>query len=145
MSDTIVVMRKGEIQQIGAPIDIYNEPRNAFVADFIGESNILPGTMVEDYFVNFAGKDFNCVDTGFGENAPVDVVIRPEDIKLIAPSEGTLTGTVQSVVFMGVHYEMQVDTGEFTFLVHSTARAEEGSRVGLSFFPDDIHIMRKEA
>ena len=144
MSDTIVVMRKGVIQQIGTPVDIYNEPKNAFVADFIGESNILPGVMIEDYFVSFLGKNFNCVDKGFAPSEPVDVVIRPEDIKLIAPEDGTLSGVVKSVVFMGVHYEMQVQVGDDTFLVHSTTRAEEGSEVGLSFFPDDIHIMRKD-
>ncbi len=144
MSDTIVVMRKGVIQQIGTPIDIYNEPKNAYVADFIGESNILPGVMVEDYFVEFSGKGFNCVDKGFTPNEAVDVVIRPEDIKIVPPSDGTLSGVVSSVVFMGVHYEMQIDTGEHTFLVHSTSKAEEGVHVGLSFFPDDIHIMRKD-
>ncbi|MGI6152042.1 MAG: spermidine/putrescine ABC transporter ATP-binding protein [Christensenellales bacterium] len=144
MSDTIVVMRKGVIQQIGTPTDIYNEPKNAFVADFIGESNILPGVMVEDYFVEFAGKGFNCVDKGFDPNEAVDVVIRPEDIKLVPPDDGTLNGVVRSLVFMGVHYEMQIDTGEHTFLVHSTGKAEEGTHVGLSFFPDDIHIMRKD-
>ncbi len=144
MSDTIVVMRKGLIQQIGTPIDIYNEPKNAFVADFIGESNILPGVMAEDYFVEFAGMGFNCVDKGFDPDEAVDVVIRPEDIKIVPPDDGTLSGVVRSVVFMGVHYEMQIDTGEHTFLVHSTGKAEEGAHVGLSFFPDDIHIMRKD-
>ena len=144
MSDTIVVMRKGVIQQIGTPVDIYNEPKNAFVADFIGESNILPGVMLEDYFVQFLGVNFSCVDKGFAPNEPVDVVIRPEDIKLIAPQDGTLCGTVRSVVFMGVHYEMQVEVQDTTFLVHSTTKAEEGTKVGLSFFPDDIHIMRKD-
>ncbi len=144
MSDTIVVMRKGLIQQIGTPIDVYNEPKNAFVADFIGESNILPGVMAEDYFVEFAGMGFNCVDKGFDPNEAVDVVIRPEDIKIVPPDDGTLSGAVRSVVFMGVHYEMQIDTGEHTFLVHSTGKAEEGAHVGLSFFPDDIHIMRKD-
>jgi len=144
MSDTIVVMRKGVIQQIGTPTDIYNEPQNAFVADFIGESNILPGVMAEDYFVEFCGKGFNCVDKGFEPNEDVDVVIRPEDIKLVLPGDGTLCGTVESVVFMGVHYEMRINTGEHTFLVHSTSKADEGSEVGLSFFPDDIHIMRKD-
>ena len=144
MSDTIVVMRKGVIQQIGTPVDIYNEPKNAFVADFIGESNILPGVMLEDYFVQFLGVNFSCVDKGFAPNEPVDVVIRPEDIKLIAPQDGTLCGTVKSVVFMGVHYEMQVEVQDTTFLIHSTTKAEEGTKVGLSFFPDDIHIMRKD-
>ena len=144
MSDTIVVMRKGVIQQIGTPIDIYNEPQNAFVADFIGESNILPGVMTEDYFVEFLGKGFNCVDKGFEKNEPVDVVIRPEDIKLISPEEGTLSGIVKSTVFMGVHYEMQIEAAGFTFLVHSTSMEDEGAHVGLSFFPDDIHIMRKD-
>jgi spermidine/putrescine transport system ATP-binding protein len=143
MSDIIVVMRSGHIQQIGTPIDIYNEPKNAYVADFIGESNIIDGTMVEDYRVIFGGREFKCVDSGFGSNVPVDVVVRPEDIKLTDPHSGMLSGTVDSVLFMGVHYEITVVSDNFTWLVHSTAKAEVGGKVGLDIYPDDIHIMKK--
>lgn len=145
MSDTIVVMRDGAIQQIGSPTDIYNEPKNAFVADFIGESNILDGIMIDDLCVNFGGRDYNCVDKGFGRNVPIDVVIRPEDIKLVEAEDGMINGKVLSVLFMGVHYEMRIQVGGDIFLVHSTARAEEGASVGLIMLPDDIHIMRKSA
>ena len=142
MSDTIVVMKDGLIQQIGTPTDIYNEPKNAFVADFIGESNILSGTMIRDEKVRFEGREFDCVDKDFGENAPVDVVIRPEDIRLSAPDQGQLRGVVQSVVFKGVHYEMRIRTEGFTWTVHSTACQQVGDCVGLSVIPFDIHIMK---
>ena len=142
MSDTIVVMKDGEIQQIGDPKSIYDEPANAFVADFIGESNILRGTMVKDELVAFAGHEFPCVDFGFGENAPVDVVVRPEDIMLVGEDVGQLVGTIRSVLFKGVHYEMMIDAGEHTFKVHSTSMQPQGSRVGLSIVPFNIHIMK---
>ena len=142
MSDTIVVMRDGKILQIGDPKRIYDEPANAFVADFIGESNILKGTMIKDELVHFAGHDFVCVDSGFGENAPVDVVIRPEDIMIVGEDIGQLTGVVQSVLFKGVHYEMMVSTGETTFKVHSTTMQPQGSTVGINIVPFNIHIMK---
>ncbi len=144
MSDTVVVMRSGEIQQIGTPIDIYNEPINAFVADFIGESNIIDGVMKKDYLVNFAGRDFDCVDFGFNKNENVDVVIRPEDIKVSEPKNGQLAGVVESVIFKGVHYEIVVnDKNGFAWKIHSTLYEEPGREVGLSVIPDDIHIMHK--
>lgn len=143
MSDTVVVMNKGDIQQIGTPVDIYNEPINAFVADFIGESNILDGIMHRDFLVEICGREFECVDKGFGENTPVDVVIRPEDIKLIDVNDAKITGVVESVTFKGVHYEMVIEAYDFSWLVHSTKAAELGSAVGISFDPYDIHIMRK--
>ena len=142
MSDTIVVMRDGNILQIGDPKRIYDEPANAFVADFIGESNILKGTMLRDELVEFAGGRFPCVDFGFGENAPVDVVIRPEDIMLVGEDVGQLVGTIQSVLFKGVHYEMMIDCGEYTFKVHSTSMQPQGSRVGLNVVPFNMHIMK---
>lgn len=145
MSDTVVVMRDGKILQIGDPKRIYDEPVNAFVADFIGESNILKGTMIRDELVSFAGADFPCVDYGFGENAPVDVVVRPEDVMLVGEDAGMLTGTVQSVLFKGVHYEMMIDTGAFTFKVHSTTMQPQNSRVGISIVPFNIHIMKPMA
>ena len=143
MSDRIVVMNKGYIQQIGTPEDIYNEPQNAFVADFIGDSNILSATMIRDREVNIQGQRFECVDVGFGENNPVDVVIRPEDMILVAPEEGTLRGTVTSLIFKGVHYEMEVDALGFSWLVHSTKMAPVGSEVGLFVDPFNIQIMKK--
>ena len=142
MSDTIVVMRDGHILQIGDPKHIYDEPANAFVADFIGESNIFRGTMVRDELVAFAGREFPCVDFGFGENVPVDVVVRPEDITVVGEDVGQLVGTIRSVLFKGVHYEMIIDCGETTFKVHSTTMQPQGSRVGLSIVPFNIHIMR---
>ena len=142
MSDTVVVMRDGRIQQIGDPKRIYDEPVNAFVADFIGESNILPGTMLRDELVSFAGHDFPCVDFGFGDNAPVDVVVRPEDIMIVGEDVGQLVGTIRSVLFKGVHYEMMIDTGDYTFKVHSTSMQPQGSRVGLNIVPFNIHIMK---
>ena len=143
MSDTVVVMNKGDIQQIGSPVDIYNEPINAFVADFIGESNILDGIMKKDLLVEIFGSEFECVDSGFGENTPVDVVIRPEDIKIVDAENAKIAGIVESVTFKGVHYEMVIDAYDFSWLVHSTKAAEVGSTVGISFDPYDIHIMRK--
>lgn len=145
MSDTVVVMDKGEIQQIGSPIDIYNEPKNAFVADFIGESNIIDGVMLEDRKVEFCGREFECVDSGFGTNTPVDVVIRPEDLRLVYAGDGLLQGVVESIVFKGVHYEMMVRTEHFTFTVHSTMAEPVGKTVGLTVIPFDIHIMHKSA
>lgn len=143
MSDTVVVMDKGEIQQIGSPQDIYNEPKNAFVADFIGESNILDGVMHEDYLVEFAGKKFRCVDKGFANDEPVDVVIRPEDIDVVEPGASPLSGVVTSVTFKGVHYEIIVDVKGFKWMIQSTDFQEEGNRIGLLLQPDDIHIMKK--
>ena len=146
MSDTVIVMRAGEIQQIGTPIDIYNEPINAFVADFIGESNILDGVMIKDYVAEFAGRRFECEDFNFGENEPVDVVIRPEDIKVSKPEDGQVTGTVESVIFKGVHYEIVVaDKLGYRWKIHSTLYEEPGREVGLSVIPYDIHIMHKMA
>ena len=142
MSDTVVVMRDGHILQIGDPKRIYDEPANAFVADFSGESNILRGTMVRDELVHFSGYDFPCVDSGFGENAPVDVVVRPEDIMLVGEDIGQISGVVKSVLFKGVHYEMMIDVGETTFKVHSTVMQPQGSRVGVSIVPYNIHIMK---
>jgi len=142
MSDTVVVMNEGRILQIGDPKRIYDEPANAFVADFIGESNILRGTMVRDELVHFSGNDFPCVDSGFGEDVPVDVVIRPEDIMIVGEDIGQIPGVVKSVLFKGVHYEMMVDAGETTFKVHSTVMQPQGSRVGLNIVPYNIHIMK---
>lgn len=143
MSDSIVVMNNGHIQQIGSPTDIYNEPVNAFVADFIGESNIVNGSMPLDCVVEFAGKRFQCVDKGFSPNETVDVVIRPEDVKIIPAEKAQLTGIVESVVFKGVHYEMCVDGVDHKWIIHSTKACPAGSMVGMTFDPDDIHIMKK--
>ncbi len=143
MSDTIVVMNKGKIQQIGTPTDIYNEPKNAFVANFIGESNIVPGIMHHDKLVSFCGRAFDCMDGGFAPEEPVDVVVRPEDFEVVSPEQGQLVGTVKSVLFMGVHYEIMVETEHFTWTVHSINHADVGDRVGLFLTPDDIHIMHK--
>jgi len=143
MSDTIVVMDKGRIQQIGTPEDIYNEPKNAFVADFIGESNILDGVMIQDLCVEFFGRRFTCVDKGFAPNEPVDVVIRPEDIDIVPPAEGHLTGTVTSVIFKGVHYDIIVDFKGFKWLIQTTDYHPEGARIGIRLNPEDIHIMKK--
>lgn len=142
MSDTIIVMKQGRIQQIGTPTDIYNEPRNAFVADFIGESNIIPGKMTEDFKVDFCGYSFVCVDPRFQED-DVDVVIRPEDIQIVSAEGKALRGKVSSLVFKGVHYEMTVDTDNFSFMVHSTDPVTPGNTVGLHFDPDEIHVMAK--
>ncbi len=143
MSDTIVIMNGGRIQQIGDGKSIYDEPKNAFVANFIGDSNILPGVMHKDFEVETAGHVFECVDEGFNENEEVDVLVRPEDIMLIGSDVGMLVGEVKSVLFKGVHYEMKVDTGEFVWKVHSTTMYPAGSRVGLSIVPSNIHIMRR--
>ena len=143
MSDTIVVMNQGYIQQIGTPEDIYNEPQNAFVADFIGDSNILPGIMIRDELVEILGARFDCVDKGFGENNPVDVVIRPEDIDLLGVGEGTIDGVVTDTIFKGVHYEMCVVARGFEFIVHSTDYYPVDSKVGISVHPFDIQIMHK--
>ena len=143
MSDTVVVMNNGEIQQIGSPEDIYNEPKNAFVADFIGESNIIDGIMIRDELVNFCGVNFPCVDKGFGENTPIDVVIRPEDVIVSGEENGQVCGVVESVTFKGVHYEIVVDIGSEKWLIHTTKFQEVGKRVGLSVDPFDIHIMNK--
>ena len=145
MSDRIVVMNHGVIQQVGSPTDIYNEPENAFVADFIGESNIIDGVMLEDRRVSFCGREFECVDSGFGTNTPVGVVIRPEDLRLVYAGDGLLQGVVESIVFKGVHYEMMVRTEHFTFTVHSTMAEPVGKTVGLTVIPFDIHIMHKSA
>ena len=143
MSDTIVVMNQGYIQQIGTPEDIYNEPQNAFVADFIGDSNILDGIMIEDRLVEILGAKFECVDVGFGKNTPVDVVIRPEDIDLVKPEEGTIRGRVTHLIFKGVHYEMEVTVNGFELLVHSTDLFPVGQEVGIHVDPFDIQIMNK--
>ncbi len=144
MSDTIIVMKDSRIQQIGTPEDIYNEPKNAFVADFIGESIIVDGIMHEDYAVEFAGRKIKCVDKGFKEKEKVDVVIRPEDVKVVSPEEGMLAGIVQSVIFKGVHYEMVVKTDNHLFKIHSTQMVPVGENTGLRIEPNDIHIMKKE-
>ena len=146
LSDTVVVMNEGVIQQIGTPTDIYNEPCNAFVADFIGESNILNATMIRDGLVEFMGKEFECVDTGFGENVPVDVVVRPEDVYIIRNAEAAMFhGTVRSCIFKGVHYEMFVDTPDgYEIQIQDYNSFEPGTEVGMMIKPADIHVMRKE-
>lgn len=141
MSDTVVVMNNGEIQQIGTPMDIYNEPENRFVASFIGESNIIEGVMIKDYLVEFDGVQFVCVDRGFEDNEPVEVVLRPEDLDIVEPEKARITGTVKSVVFKGVHYEITVETDIRTYMIHTTDYAEPGRHVGLAFGPEDIHVM----
>ena len=142
MSDIIVVMKDGFIQQIGTPKDIYDEPKSAFVANFIGQSNIVRGLMVHDELVHFCGADFPCVDKGFGRNTPVDVLIRPEDLMIVPEGQGRLTGIVRSVLFKGVHYEMIIDAAEMRFKVHSTVMQPEGSTVELDVIPFNIHIMK---
>ena len=143
MSDTIVVMDKGCIQQIGTPEDIYNEPKNAFVADFIGESNIIDGVMVRDKLVKMYGREFPCLDGGFAENEPVDVVIRPEDIDIVPVEQGQLTGTVTSVTFKGMQYDIIVDFRGFKWLIQTTDHSPVGARIGIKIDPDGIHIMKK--
>ncbi|MBO5128694.1 MAG: ABC transporter ATP-binding protein [Clostridia bacterium] len=143
MSDTVVVMNEGKIQQIGSPIDIYNEPENAFVADFIGESNILDGVMKADYRASFSGKTFDCLDSGFAPNEPVDVVVRPEDVDIVTPDKGMLQGIVTSVTFLGVHFEIIVDIGGFKWMIQTTDEHHEGDEVGLFIEPDAIHVMKK--
>lgn len=143
MSDTIAVMDKGKIQQIGSPVDIYNEPKNAFVAKFIGESNIIDGIMHEDFVVEFGDTIFPCVDKGFNKIEKVDVVIRPEDVEIFPVEEGKLQGIVKSVTFKGVHYEMIVEVDGFNWIVHSTIMKEVGTEVGINILPENIHIMKK--
>lgn len=143
MSDTIIIMNQGTIQQIGTPIDIYNEPMNSFVADFIGESNIFDGRMIEDYKLYLFGKEVQCVDKGFKENEEVDVVIRPEDVDLVKENMGFFNGIVKSIVFKGVHYEIMIESNGCEWMVHSTDSAIVGSVVGISIEPEDIHIMEK--
>ena len=143
MSDTVVVMSEGKIQQIGTPLDIYNEPQNAFVADFIGESNIVDGIMRQDFRVTFSGHTFTCVDKGFAKNENVDVVIRPEDVDIVPIEKGMLRGTVTSVTFMGVHYEIIIDINGFKWMIQTTDYVDEGAEVGLYIEPDAIHIMKK--
>jgi len=143
MSDTIAVMNEGRILQIGKPEDIYNEPKNAFVARFIGESNIMDGIMRGDYRVDFAWASLDCVDKGFADNEPVDIVIRPEDVVITAPEAAQIRGIVSSVIFKGVHYEMRVQTYDFTWKVHSTVQSRVGESVGLTIAPELIHVMKK--
>jgi len=143
MSDTVVVMDKGHIQQIGRPEDIYNEPKNAFVADFIGESNILDGVMIEDYVVEFFGRNFKCLDKGFAPKEPVDVVIRPEDIDFVEADQAHLFGTVTSVTFKGMQYDIIVDFKGFKWLIQTTDHQPVGKRVGIRLNPEDIHVMKK--
>lgn len=143
MSDTVVVMSGGKIQQIGSPQDIYNEPKNAFVARFIGDSNIVDGVMLKDFLVNFGGHDFTCVDRGFKVNEPVQVVIRPEDVQIVPPSVGMLTGFVREVIFKGVHFEMHVDVEGYEWIIHSTQASQPGELIGMNIGPDEIHIMKR--
>ena len=143
MSDRVVVMNKGKIQQIGTPQDIYNEPENAFVADFIGESNILDGVMRDDFAAEFSGHVFECLDKGFSKDESVDVVVRPEDVDIVSSDKGMLTGTVTSVDFLGVHYEIIVDIGGFKWMIQTTDECSVGDDVGLYIEPDAIHIMKK--
>ena len=143
MSDTVVVMNKGKIQQIGSPIDIYNEPKNAFVADFIGESNIIDGVMKADYRVTFARHTFDCLDKGFADGEEVDVVVRPEDVDIVPVERGMVTGIVTSVTFRGVHFEIIVDVDGFKWMIQTTDEHREGERVGIFVEPDAIHIMKK--
>ena len=144
MSDTVVVMNEGNIQQIGSPEDIYNEPKNAFVADFIGASNILEGIMIRDFLVEFAGKEFSCVDKGFKPNTPVQVVVHPEDVKVVPMVQGQITGLVKEVIFKGVHFEMHVDVEGREWLIHSTQASQPGELIGMRIGPDEIHIMERQ-
>ena len=143
MSDTVVVMSEGRIQQIGTPVDIYNEPKNAFVADFIGESNILDGLMLADRLVAFSGQRFNCVDSGFDKREPVDVVIRPEDVDIVPEEKGMLKGIVTSVTFLGVHYEIIVDIDGFKWMIQTTDFVDVDEHIGIYLEPDAIHVMHK--
>ena len=143
MSDTVVVMSEGKIQQIGTPVDIYNEPQNAFVADFIGESNIVDGIMLDDRKVAFSGHVFNCVDFGFEKKEPVDVVVRPEDVDIVSEDNGMLKGVVTSVTFLGVHYEIIVDINGFKWMIQTTDFVDVDEPIGLYIEPDAIHIMKK--
>ena len=141
MSDTVVVMNNGEIQQIGSPTDIYNEPENRFVAGFIGESNIIEGIMIRDFLVEFDGFRFECVDKGFEDNEAIEVVLRPEDLDIVEPDQAKIRGTVRNITFKGVHYEILIETELRTYMVHTTDYAEVGREVGLKFGPEDIHVM----
>ena len=141
MSDTVVVMNNGEIQQIGSPTDIYNEPENRFVAGFIGESNIIEGTMIKDFLVEFDGFQFECVDKGFEDNEAIEVVLRPEDLDIVEPDQAKIKGTVRNITFKGVHYEILIETELRTYMVHTTDYAAVGREVGLKFGPEDIHVM----
>ena len=143
MSDTVVVMNKGHIQQIGTPEDIYDEPKNAFVAEFIGESNIVDGVMRRDFMVEFAGASFSCVDKGFAVNEIVQVVVRPEDIQVVPAIQGTLTGVVKDVIFKGVHFEMRVEQAGYEWIIHSTQASQPGELIGMNIGPEEIHIMRR--
>ena len=143
MSDTVVVMDKGRIQQIGTPEDIYNEPKNAFVADFIGDSNIVDGVMHKDFLVSFSGVDFPCVDRGFAREQSVQVVVRPEDIEVVSPVEGQLVGVVNDVIFKGVHFEMHVECEGREWLIHSTRACTPGETIGMRIGPNEIHIMAR--
>lgn len=143
MSDTVVVMNDGDIQQIGTPEDIYNEPKNAFVADFIGDSNILDGIMRRDFVVEFAGQEFTCVDKGFDREELINVVVRPEDVQIVPAIQGQINGIVKSVVFKGVHFEMTVEQAGYEWKIHSTQSQEVGSLVGMNIGPEEIHIMRR--
>ncbi len=143
MSDTVVVMNGGDIQQIGTPVDIYNEPKNAFVADFIGESNILSGVMERDFCVEFSGQQFACVDKGFAPRELVDVVVRPEDVQVVPAIQGQLSGVVKSVIFKGVHYEIIVEQAGFEWKIHSTQSQQPGEFIGMNIGPDEIHIMHR--
>lgn len=143
MSDTIVVMNEGSIQQIGTPIDIYNEPENRFVAQFIGESNIVEGVFVKDFLVEFDGQQFVCVDKGFDEGQEVDIVLRPEDLDIVEVDKGKIEGVVTSVIFKGVHYEIMVQTKSRDYKIHTTDISEVGKKVNLDFWPEDIHVMDK--
>ena len=143
MSDTIVVMNEGQIQQIGSPTDIYNEPENRFVAQFIGDSNIIEGTFVKDYLVSFENQEFECVDKGFDEGQEVDIVLRPEDLDIVDVGKGKIEGVVRSIVFKGVHYEIIVETKDRNYMVHTTDISEVGKKVNLDFWPEDIHVMEK--
>ena len=141
MSDTIVVMNDGNIQQIGTPTDIYNEPENRFVAQFIGESNIVEGKFIKDFLVEFDHQQFVCVDKGFDEGQDVDIVLRPEDLDIVEEGQGKIAGVVSSIVFKGVHYEIMVETEERMYKVHTTDMSEVGKKVNLDFWPEDIHVM----
>ena len=143
MSDTVVVMNDGRIQQIGSPIDIYNEPQNAFVADFIGESNILDGVMLDDFKAKFSGAVFQCLDKGFAVNESVDIVVRPEDVDVVPIEEGTISGVITSNTFKGVHFEMIVDIDNFKWMIQTTDYYPVGTKIGIQIEPDAIHVMKK--
>lgn len=143
MSDTVVVMDEGHILQIGTPIDIYNEPKNEFVAQFIGESNIIDGIMHDDFIVEFSGKVFDCVDKGFNKDEAVEIVIRPEDVELVGQADGVLEGKVKHVTFKGVHYEMLVEVDDDIWMVHSTLKKDVGNVIGIRIDPENIHVMKK--